>query len=489
MYAAEQLLIENPNGLRIDLPANLDLTGGTIEFWMRPDDWDNLFKARDENDANRYSHRRVNLVTLYGAPTDGKGESQPLIRVQADRARISKYLPPYDLTPNQWVHVAVIWGPNVEYYQPNVFIDGQNIPWDIRSRSATKARDEVWRTHRPSYLILGGDMRTAFDELRVHRIALREQEVQNAIAQARGDKLQKVWPGVVRFDYRYSIGELDVVFDVMSGNDSKVTSANVGCELAGQKRTISRTIDKFEGGYGRISGRATLKVGQLPEGDYRCVVTAIGSGGRKLATIESVFTRAHLPWLDTQVGKLDTPPPPFTPVERTGRTVHVIGREQTVGGTGLFESINVLGEPILAAPIRMELTQAGHTQTFTGNEAPRFGDVNEMAASWQADASAGAVRLRTKATMEYDGMTRFELTLRSDEVNGRRSPGRGDSVEGRVRPIPACAATRRRLPQLRSLRSPSRSPGHPLGQRHRLQRATHRPTHGRQLCPADLVGR
>ena len=77
----------------------------------------------------------------------------------------------------------------------------------------------------------------------------------------------------------------------------------------------------------------------------------------------------------------------------------------------MFESINVLGEPILAAPVRMELTQAGRTQAFTGNEAPRFGDVNEMAASWQADASAGNLRLRTKATMEYDGMTRFELTL------------------------------------------------------------------------------
>ena len=235
--------------------------------------------------------RRVNLVTLFGTPTNGKGDPQPLIRVQADRARIPRYLPPFDLTPNQWVHVAVIWGPNVEYYQPNVFIDGQNIPWDIRSRSASKARDEVWQKHRPSYLILGGDMRTAFDELRVHRIALREQEVQNAIAQARGEKLQKLWPGVVRFDYRYSVGELDVVLDVMSGNDSKATSANVGCELPYDKKTISRTIDKFEGGYGRISGRATLKVGQLPEGDYRCVVTAIGSDGRKLATIENVFTR------------------------------------------------------------------------------------------------------------------------------------------------------------------------------------------------------
>ena len=88
------VLVEDPNGLRIDLPEKLDLTGGTIEFWMRPDDWDNLFKARDENDANRYTQRRVNLVTLYGAPNSGKGEPQALIRVNADRARIPKYLPP-----------------------------------------------------------------------------------------------------------------------------------------------------------------------------------------------------------------------------------------------------------------------------------------------------------------------------------------------------------------------------------------------------------
>ena len=49
--------------------------------------------------------------------------------------------------------------------------------------------------------------------------------------------------------------------------------------------------------------------------------------------------------------------------------MRVIGREQTVGDTGLFESINVLGEPNVAAPVRMELTQRGRTQAFTGNEA------------------------------------------------------------------------------------------------------------------------
>jgi hypothetical protein len=410
------VIVEDPNGLRIDLPANLDLTGGTIEFWVRPENWDNLFKARNENDANRYAQRRINLVTLFGAPVNGKGDAQPLIRVQADRARVPKYPAPYDLTPNQWVHVAVIWGPNVEYYQPSVFIDGHNIPWDIRSRSASKARDDVWQKHRPSYLVLGGDMKTAFDELRVHRIALREQEVQNGIAQARGDKLKKLWPGVVRFDYRYSIGELDVVLDLMSGNETKVTSASVGCELP-KKQTITRTIDKFEGGYGRISGRTTLNVGQLPEGDYRCVVIPIiNSDGGKLAPIESFFTRSHLSWLDTQVGKLDTPPRPFTSVDSTGRTVRVVGREQIVGGTGLFESINVLGEPILAAPVRIELTQAGSIQVFTGNGEPRFSEVNRMEANWQAAASAGDLRLHTKATMEYDGMTRFDLTFASTKA-------------------------------------------------------------------------
>jgi hypothetical protein len=403
-------VVEDSKGMRIDLPKDLDLTGGTIEFWMRPENWDNLFRAQNENDANRDPQRRVNLVTLYGMPTNGQGDSQALIRVQADRARIPNYPPPYDLTPNQWVHVAVVWGPGVENYQPSVFIDGKNIPWDIRSRSASKAPDDAWKKQRPGYLVLGGGMRTAFDELRVHRIALRDQEVQNAIAQMRGDEMQKLRDRALRFDYRYSIGELDAILDVMHSDVSKLASAKVSCNLP-QQKTINGSIEKFAGGYGRTSGRATLKVGRLPEGDYPCAMTSLDSHGRKLGSVDSAFKRMPLPWLDLQVGKLDKPPPPFMPVMRAGQTVSVVGREQAVGSTGLFDAIKVLGESILAAPVRVDLTQGGRTQTFTGQAAPRFGEVNAMEANWQSAASAGAMRLRTKARMEYDGMTRFELTL------------------------------------------------------------------------------
>jgi hypothetical protein len=405
------IVIENSNGIRIDLPKDLDLTGGTIEFWMRPDNWDNLFRTPNEKDADRYPQRRVNLVTLYGTPTAGKGDPQPLVRVQADRARIPSYPPPYDFTPNQWVHVAVVWGPDVEYYQPNVFIDGQNIPWDIRSRSATKARDDVWKKYRPSYLLLGGGMRTGIDELRVHRIALRDQEVLNAIAQARGGEMQKLREHALRFDYRYSIGELDLILDVMHSDIGKLASAKVQCAVPQAKKTVSGAIEKFAGGYGRTSGKVTLKVGQLPEGNYPCGLTFFDSHGRKLTSIESAFTRMPLPWLDARVGKLDKPPPPFTPITRAGQTVRVIGREQTVGSAGLFDSINVLGETILAAPVRIDLTRDGQRQRFTAGRAPRFGEVNAMEGNWQAEAAAGAVRLRTKAKMEYDGMTRFELTF------------------------------------------------------------------------------
>ena len=414
-------LVEDPDGIRIELPKNLDLTGGTIEFWMRPDDWDNLFMARNENDANRYGQRRVNLVTLYGIPSVGKDDPQSLIRVQADRARIPTYTPGFDLTPNQWVHVAVVWGPGVEHYQPSVFIDGQNIPWDIRSRSASKARDEVWRAHRPSYLILGGDKRTAFDELRVHRIALREQEIRNAIAQARGEEMQALRPGAVRFDYRYSIGELDVVLDVMHSDVPQIAGAEVSCKLPHQNKTVTETIDSFDGGYGRTSGRATLRVGQLPEGDYPCTVHPLDNRRRKLASVDATFNRKHLPWLDTQVAKLDTPPPPFTPVERKDRTLQTIGRTQTIAANGLLESIDVLDKPILAGPIWAELRQGGQSHRFAATGTARFGEVNDMEANWQADASAAGVRLRTKAKMEYDGMTRFELTF---------DPARGMTVDG-----------------------------------------------------------
>ena len=94
---------------------------------------------------------------------------------------------------------------------------------------------------------------------------------------------------------------------------------------------------------GRATATATFDLSGVPPGEYelRC--------GELAAT--TVRVPETPPWFGTDVGKAGRPPP-FTPVQRDGNVVRVIGREYRLTEAGLIAQVAAAGEELLARPMR-----------------------------------------------------------------------------------------------------------------------------------------
>ena len=95
---------------------------------------------------------------------------------------------------------------------------------------------------------------------------------------------------------------------------------------------------------GRTTATATFDLSGVVPGEYelRC--------GEMAST--SVRVPETPPWLGTDVGKTGRPPP-FTPVQRDGNVVRVIGREYRLTDAGLIAQIIAAGEELLARPMHV----------------------------------------------------------------------------------------------------------------------------------------
>ena len=69
----------------LPLRQNADFSDGTIEFWVKPGDWDNLTEPTSRHSPFRYRNVTLNLLTLYGVPRRGKGEPVVLVSARISR--------------------------------------------------------------------------------------------------------------------------------------------------------------------------------------------------------------------------------------------------------------------------------------------------------------------------------------------------------------------------------------------------------------------
>jgi hypothetical protein len=394
-------------GVVLELPPNTDLASGTVEFWFRPCDWDNFTLRPHRNSQSQYLNSRLHLLTVYGKPKNGEGEAQPLVKLVGDRLRTDREAP-FDLHPYHWTHAAIVWGKGAQHHQPNLYIDGKWVEYDLRVSLCTMAEPEVWQTHVPAYIRLGNLLGTAYDELRVMGYPFFKEEVQNAFGTYTGSPLQELGAALVTFDYRMSAGKLSVQLAAALKDPSQAAGARVAFTLPHENRTLELTVKEFVHGRGQTEW---VDVGELPEGDYACRGALVDKAGKELGRFETPFRRAKLPWLHNRLGLGDSPPAPFTPVTVDGRTVRCVERQYSVAPNGLFDSIVVRNEEILHEPVHFELVQAGRETRLEPADGAQFGPSKPVEADWQAAVKGGGLSIRSMVRFEYDGMAKYELEL------------------------------------------------------------------------------
>ena len=161
-----------------------------------------------------------------------------------------------------------------------------------------------------------------------------------------------------------------------------------------------------------LSGSLEMRLPALAEGHYRA--TAVIEGYDQ--TWEKNFTWKRFPWVGNRLGFTETPLPPFAPVRVEDDRVEVVLRTYTVDGLGLWRSVKALDRELLAGPIRL-VVNGEQPVEGKGN----FTRTTPTEAVYEGRASLPAVTVKTRATTEFDGCMRVELTLLPPDAGSQKA--------------------------------------------------------------------
>lgn len=204
-----------------------------------------------------------------------------------------------------------------------------------------------------------------------------------------------------------TLGRLVVELD--AGGDGPL-QAGLGAEIvvkdAHGKRIGGKAVERMTA----ISEFVEISLAGATPGAYT-VDTTYALNGRAMPTIVRVFTLPEKPvWSGTTVGLSDKVPAPWTPMKRRGATLNVWGRQYDFTRSLLPRSITVLGEQILAEPMRLRLVADGKEAT-PSRARVTWTKQTERRVDATATAQAGGLRVSTATWMEFDGFLWVTVTI------------------------------------------------------------------------------
>ncbi len=167
-------------------------------------------------------------------------------------------------------------------------------------------------------------------------------------------------------------------------------------------------------GVGEGIGAAEVATADPPPGAYAVVVEALGEDGTLLGQARRELTVPETPWLGAGIGLSDAVPPPWTPMRSeptaAGAAVECWGRRYELAGGALPASIASAGAELLAGACRLvgdgaQVAWQAPEQVSAGDASVRLNCAGEL----------GASALAMVATVEFDGMARYDFTLTPPE--------------------------------------------------------------------------
>jgi len=164
-------------------------------------------------------------------------------------------------------------------------------------------------------------------------------------------------------------------------------------------------------------GRVEFATARLPAGAWtvRATVTEAGQPVPEGTSTAAWTKSGQRPWwLGSKEGRTDAVPKPWTPLRltgsRAGQTVACWNREYAFRGTAFPAAIRSGLRPLLAGPVRLRLRADRGAGTWQrGVLKPIQKGPGRVVL--EATGRAAGVRLRGRATVEYDGMVRVDWEL------------------------------------------------------------------------------
>jgi hypothetical protein len=407
--AGQSLLIgEGGAGVLFRRNGNFPITRrGAISMWICPQRWDH---ARDDNveflmtsNASFYLQRQGPLYRPDGQAQ--RLESLQLLCLASDTGRAYLDHSCSDWKNNQWHLVAANWNwPVLE-----LSVDGA--PFQAKAVINTPTGETF------GDLVIGAQHgpQTLLDEVTIYRRPMTETEVrllwqhprlerpapQTAMAAPQADAI------ALQFKAYPTLNQIKVKVDVSAvPARDRVTGAKLLVTRAGATSPV--TERRLE-----IKGSVVEQVCDVPlalEGDYTLSVQLEGGEGVPKEPVTESFERRVFPWENNQLGISDHVIPPFTPLKVDGQRVRCVLREHVAGASGLWDQVVSQDRSVLVAPMRWEVVSEGNPIPVVGR-GWRLERGQETEVAGEAEWTAGIVRGTVRTETDYDGMTKFTLTL------------------------------------------------------------------------------
>ena len=365
--------------------ANIPAREGTLEFWFKPLNWNgldtNTFHVFVETDPDQQKHFFL-VYKYYNAQNAGfiweNGGSIFQRKIRGWEG---------------WVHYAVTWSPTGCRMYFNGVPSAVTVPKDPPSKYVGRmiVGDRPWQFKR--------DEQTLIDELYIYNRAFEPEEItwamENIATRPRG---KDVPTGLVPTKVHAKILPLKrkIIAQVYHESTVAMQHASATAQLLGPTPLAPVSLTDNE---------ATLSFDKLQTGDYTLAVKFMDAGGKVVDHAADKFFCPDNSWLGNTIGINDVPPPPWTPIEVTDRTLKCWGRTYRLADSGLPEMIEATGSPLLAGPVEL----AGSWPWRYGE--PKLMRESAVEVEYQGKWTSHIGELHWQAVAEYDGLFKYTFTL------------------------------------------------------------------------------
>ena len=400
--------------------ANLPAKEGTLEFWIKPLDWDAIATDTFHVWVETPADDQGNWFVFYKYYND---QTVRFIREKGQSLVERKCFRWTD-----WIHLAVTWSP-----------EGQTIYWNGTPSGTRKPVNPP--DSYPGRMMVGDrawgemarkDEHTLIDELYIYDRALEPEEItwayRNADSRTPGADLPRgLVPTKVHAKILPSQGRIVAEVLHQFGGDF-LKSITGTAELIGPTPISPAPLT-----IGEHDAEAVLPFEKLVPGDYKLRVQFKDSTGQVVNEVVDKFLCPANEWLGNKIGMSDAPPAPFTPLEASAGGFTCLLREFVFDRSGLPRQITSAGADLLSTPVSLRASFAGRKVTWQCGAVGLTGKSDvaaEYAGQWRGSIAPGKAvsqyvgpggasdQLKTPvlqmdwtSLVEYDGMIKYSLTM------------------------------------------------------------------------------
>ncbi|MEI6367987.1 MAG: glycoside hydrolase domain-containing protein, partial [Planctomycetota bacterium] len=427
-------LLGDGHGIKtLPLNASIDLAKGTLEIWIRPDDWDN----RQEQQLQQPLFS-IPVVAIT-AQASQNAEPKTILTASLHSMKPVLHAPPA-INPGTWHHLVLAW----EGDSRRAFLDGAPLPNGILAWSIITTPDLLSlpiRTLKVGKAAAGGNYRgedTFFDELRLYRRPFTPIEMVNAFRRfVPGGHVDPLPFAFVDWGLNMATQSMTADIELLDARRDAVASVEVTASGPGLTHRVTldrspsppRDKTKAQGPHdattGIIDGHARLTttgIG-LEYGKHTLSLRFLDGTGALVETLSIDRERLIPPWWHSTVGLHEgIPPPGFEPVRVTKEkedriSVELSERRIDIDARGWPAAMVSKAANMLAGPIKVEAIAGGATLDWQPRKEPLA--VEESAADRvriRGGMTASGWAMDTETTIECDGLVRIATAVTAPQA-------------------------------------------------------------------------